>query len=118
MGRLRDWLSDTHGVDAELLRHFLARFFDSEMSGAGEWRKVAIGIFAAMVSAGILAVDTFNKRYGEMQRAGLPEARILREAHGDLLMIVGLMMAVTALVTLLQWQSLFPTLRDYLSLAG
>ena len=38
--------------------------------------------------------------------------------RADQLTFVGLAMAVTALLTVLQWQSLFPSLRDCLALAG
>src|SRR5947209_13641269 len=115
---IRTWLTETHSPNVELLRHFLSRFFDSEMSGAGEWQKVAIGIFAALVSFGIVAVRTYMERYDRMQDAGLSAARILQEIRGDQLTFVGLAMAVAALLTVLQWQSLFPSLRDCLALAG
>src|SRR3954447_8241723 len=116
--RIRIWLTETHSPNVELLRHFLSRFFDSEMSGAGEWQKVAIGIFAALVSFGIVAVRTYMERYDRMQDAGLSAARVLQEIRGNQLTFVGLAMAVTALLTVLQWQSLFPSLRDCLALAG
>jgi predicted permease len=112
-GRLRGWLDETHGVNFELLRHFLARFFDTEISGAGEWRKVAIGIFAALFSVAIVGIKTYMERYDNMPAAVFP-----RELRSDQMMMVGLAMGLTALLTLLQWQSLFPTLRDCLALAG
>lgn len=118
MTRVRAWLAETHGADFELLRHFVARFFDSEMSGAGEWRKVAIGIFAAMVSIGIVGIRTYMARYDAMVAAGLPAAQILHEVRGDQLMLIGLVMGLTVLLTMLQWESLFPSLRDCLALAG
>jgi hypothetical protein len=34
MTRLRAWRDETHGAGFELLRHFLARFFDSQMVSA------------------------------------------------------------------------------------
>lgn len=71
MQQLRDWLAGTHGVKFELLRHFLLRFFDSEMSGAGEWRKVAVGIFATLISVSLVAYQTYVERYNLMQDAGL-----------------------------------------------
>src|ERR1700756_366888 len=68
--RLRSWLQETHGPGFELLRHFVVRFFDSEVTSLpGEWQKVAAGILAAVLTA-------------------------------------------------LQWQSLFPSLRDCLALAA
>ena len=55
IARLRQWLEETHSDTFELVRHFLARFFDNEMgASSGEWQKVAIGIFAALVSLGLL----------------------------------------------------------------
>src|SRR5207245_10786050 len=80
--------------------------------------QVAIGICAALLSFGIVAVRTYMERYDRMQDAGLSPARILQEIRGDQLTFIGLAMAVTALLTVLQWQSLFPSLRDCLALAG
>src|SRR3954464_5074749 len=97
--RLRGWLDETHGVDFELLRHFVARFFDSELSGAGEWRKVAIGIFAALVSVAIVGVSSYMARYNAMEAAGLSAAQILREVRSDRLVMVGLVMGLTVLLT-------------------
>jgi predicted permease len=121
--RLRAWSEETHGAGFELLRHFLARFFDSEMvSTPGEWLKVAIGGFAALLSAGILVVKIYMWRYTVdvyVQSAAFPDGRIYREwIRGDLLSVIGMVMAVTALLTLLLWQSLFPSARDCLALAG
>ena len=116
--RFRTWLAQTHGVTFELLRHFVARFFDSEMSGSGEWRKVAIGIFAALLSVSAVAFQTYMGRYNLMQDAGLAPDQILREMRSDQLVFAGLAMAVTALLTVLEWHALFPSLRDCLALAG
>ena len=118
MEKVREWLAATHGVPFELLRHFLRRFFDSEMSGAGEWSKVAVGIFAALVSVSAVSFKTYMGRYNLMQDAGLSAAEILREMRADQLTFIGLTMAVTAVLTVLQWQSLFPSVRDYLALAA
>jgi putative ABC transport system permease protein len=118
MERLRDWLGRTHGVRFELLRHFVQRFFDSEMSGDAEWRKVAIGIFAALVSISIVAYGTYLDRYELMRLAGLSLTQVLAELRADRLTFVGLAMAVTAALTILQWQSLFPSARDCMALAA
>jgi predicted permease len=118
MPKLREWLAETHRVQFELLRHFVLRFFDSEMSGAGEWRKVAIGIFAALLSVSMVAFRTYMGRYNMMEEAGLPAAQILGEIRADQLVFIGLVMALTSVLTVLQWQSLFPSLRDCYALAG
>jgi predicted permease len=118
--RLRDWLQETHAPGFELVRHFLARFFDSDMvSASGDWLKLAIGLAAVLLSFSILALNTYSQRYAHLlnPHAGTPE-QYLSGVHTDMLTFLALAMAVTALGTALQWQSLFPSLRDSLALAG
>jgi predicted permease len=113
----RKWREETHGSAFELVRHFLLRFFDNEMiTVPGEWQKVAVGIFAALVSVAFAAVDIYRDRYKLLHGATYDQYR-----HGvrdDLISFIVLTMAVTALLTILQWQSLFPSLRDCLALAA
>jgi predicted permease len=121
MTRLRAWRDETHGAGFELLRHFLARFFDSEMvSTPGEWLKVAVGLFAALLSVGILVVKTYMWRYTvEVYVQAAAPGQVYREwIRGDMLSLIGCAMAITALLTVLLWQSLFPSARDCLALAG
>ncbi len=122
IGRFRSWRDETHGAGLELLRHFLARFFDSEMAAApGEWLKVAIGLFAMLLSAGILVLKTYMWRYTVEVYAqpGVSPSEVYRTwIRGDLLSFIGVAMALTALLTILLWQSLFPSERDLLALAG
>ena len=118
--RLRDWLEETHVPGFELVRHFLARFFDSDMvSASGDWLKVAIGFGAVLFSFSILALKTYSERYAHLlnPRASTPD-QYFAGVHTDMFTFVALAMAVTALLTALQWQSLFPSLRDSLALAG
>ena len=117
--RIRNWLEETHGAGFELVRHFFGRIFESEMfSVPGEWQKVAAGLVAAMLSFGILALITYMKRFRTMREAGLSPSRIFAEMRSDQLAFIALMMGITALLTALAWQSLFPSLRDCLALAG
>ena len=59
--RLRQWREETHGTAGELVRHFLARFFDNEMiTIPGEWQKVAVSLFAAIVSVAITGALSEN----------------------------------------------------------
>ena len=54
--RIQTWLQETHGGRFELVRHFLSRFFDSEMVAIpGEWQKVAIGVLAVMLCYQVMA---------------------------------------------------------------
>ena len=57
--RLRAWLEETHSDNFELVRHFLGGFFDSEaLSMPDAWMKVAAGVVAVLLSAGILGLTT------------------------------------------------------------
>jgi predicted permease len=120
MERLRRWREETHGSAWELVRHFVVRFFDNEMiTIPGEWQKVAVGIFAALVSVALAASSIYRDRYLGMHEAGfVTPAQFQQAIRDDLISFVVLGMAVTALLTILQWQSLFPSLRDCLALAG
>jgi hypothetical protein len=115
----RRWLDETHGPGFELVRHFLGRLFESEMiSIPGEWQKVAAGLLAALLSVGILALTTYWQSFGKMREAGLSLPQIYREIRTDELSFIAVAMGVTALLTILQWQSLFPNPRDCLALAA
>ena len=46
------------------MRHFLARFFDTEIGALrSDWQKVGIGILATFLSASILLVKKVMERY-------------------------------------------------------
>jgi len=114
---MKERLEETHGPAVELVRHFLARFFDNEMVAIpGEWQKVAVGIFASLVSLGFPTLDIYWQRYKHLHELSFATYR--EGVREDLITFVVLAMAVTALLTVLQWQSLFPSLRDCLALAG
>jgi predicted permease len=117
---IRAWLDETHAPAFELVRHFLARFFDSEMVAAsGDWMKLAVGILAVLLSFSILAVQTYAGRYSRLLNPQIStRALYLHGIHTDMLTFFALAMAITALLTALQWQSLFPSLRDSLALAS
>ena len=128
MKRLRRWLAATHGQQFELVRHFLGRFFDSDLvTSPDQWAKTAAGVAAVLISASILMVPVFVHRYGCLE-SGVPSrfcpavddyrAQYLALVRADTLWLIGLAFCVTALATALEWQSLFPTLRDCLALAS
>ncbi len=112
-------LEETHGIQFELMRHFLARMFDGEWSSApGQWRSVAIGALALLLPAGVILLDTdYAHKYDALAAMPLPGPfRAGRLA--DELGILTLVFAVTGLLALFEWQSLFPSARDYMALAG
>jgi predicted permease len=117
ISRFRDWVQETHSTGFELLRHFLVRFFDNDMvSVPGEWQKVAAGIFAVLVSVGFGALQIYWQRYRHLHSGPFEIYR--QGVRDDLFSFLAITMAITALLTILQWQSLFPSLRDCLALAG
>jgi predicted permease len=116
---VRRWLRETHGCGFELLRHFVGTFFDSELTSIpGEWGKVAAGIVAVLLSLSIIITQLYLGRYGGMARSGANALAILQAIRTDQLGLITDVMAAIAVATVLQWQSLFPSLRDYLALAG
>ena len=114
------WLEKTHGVQFELIRHFLRRMFDGEWSSSpGQWRSAAIGVFSMFLPAGLLLVregamdPAYAFHYHRLSGEGLRAAAI-----ADEIALLTLMLCVTGLIALLEWQSLFPSRRDYLAMAS
>ncbi len=112
------WLDKTHGLHFELVRHFLLRTFDSEMfstaNRSGGWVRVAISALSMVIPAGMLLTDP--PYYHEA--IDPTPANLRAVAIADQLAVLTLVFSITGIVALLAWQSLFPTRRDYLALAG
>jgi predicted permease len=116
--RLQDWLAETHGTRFELTRHFLGRFFDSDLVATqGEWLKVAIGVFSMVSCAWVMLAQILIYKYRELAKAGMMHRRA-EEARADEATLIALAMCCAALLIAVLWQSLFPSLRDYLALAS
>ena len=118
------WLEETHGVPFELVRHFLGRILDGEWSSSpGEWRSAAIGIFSLLLPAGLLLVRegtmdaNYASKYLRLTMAA-DIAGIRAAVVADETALITLIVCVTGLIALLEWQSLFPGGRDYLALAS
>src|ERR1019366_1322768 len=79
----------------------------------------AIGVFASLVSLGIIGYQIYLARFRLLQDAANSTPQLYQATvREDLIGALAIAMAITAVLTLLQWQSLFPSLRDYLALAG
>ena len=108
-----NWREKTHGTRFELVRHFLATLFDSDMfSARGQWGNIAIGAFALVIPAGIILLSSAPQQIA----ASLAAAQATAQA--ERLSLITLLLSITAILALLAWQSLFPSRRDYLALAG
>jgi predicted permease len=114
---MKQWLAETHGVKFELFRHFLTRMFESDLAASrGRWQTIAISLFAAILPGGILFGD-YAAKYRHLARLSSP-VPFQSAAVADELSILTLLMALSGLVALLQWQSLFPGRRDYFAFAA
>jgi hypothetical protein len=109
-------LSETRGVFFELVRHFLARMFDSELfSARGQWRTVVVSALALALPAGLMLLDP---PYLAPGRAPLSAEDVRAVALADDLALMTLMFAITGLLGVFQWDALFPSRRDHFALAG
>lgn len=115
---IHDWLEETHSSGFELRRHFLRRFFDSELiSDPDQAKVVAGGVLAIVLSISVIYAQAYFHKY--LYLDGLPDPRLFRlSVLSDFLFLITFAMVAVALLTVLQWPSLFPGLRDYLALGG
>ena len=116
--RLDRWLEETHSTRFELCRHFFLRFFDSDLiSTPGQWRVVAVGALAIVLSSSLIFVQAYWHKYIELDKLDTPEPYRVALLADSLLLVI-LAMFIIGLFTTLLWPSLFPGLRDYLALAS
>jgi hypothetical protein len=116
--RVNDWLEETHSTRFELCRHFFLCFFDSDLvSTPGQWRVVAIGALAIVLSSSLIFVQAYWHKYMALDALDSPEPHHLATV-ADALFLITFSIFVIGLFTTIEWPSLFPGLRDYLALAS
>ncbi|MDQ2944464.1 MAG: hypothetical protein M3Y27_00705 [Acidobacteriota bacterium] len=116
--RVADWREETHSTGFELRRHFFSRFFDSDLvSTPGQWRVVAIGAFGIVISLSLVMTQAYYGKYRRLLDLDT-SGPFQMAAIADHLFLITLSMFLIALLTTLQWPSLFPGLRDYLALTS
>ena len=114
--KLKRWLAETHGTTFELVRHFLGRFFDSDLvTEPGQWTRVVVSGFALLLPAFFLIAQVLAQKYRYFSRLRTPEP-YQDAVRADELWLIMLTMSVVGLFTAVQWQSLFPGKRDYMAL--
>lgn len=113
-------LVETHGPVFELTRHFLARIFDSELfATAGQWRTVATGCLAMLLTARFALLDLHPASRGHRLSTVVPSIEAVRFAlFTSQLGPLVLLMCVCGLLAILQWQMLLPSRADYYALAS
>ena len=110
---MREWLRETHGPNFELLRHFVLRFFDSELSTTpDQWKTPAIGAFSLLLPWFPLFAQPLLHKYAHFSALATP-GPYRQAVCADELWLLTLMMSAIGLLTAIKWQSLFPGLRDY-----
>ena len=113
---MKQWLAETHGPNFELFRHFLVRFFDSDLvTTPGQWTKVLIGAFSLLIPVFLMVFPSLAHKYAYLSSLASPEP--YRHAmRADELWQITLAMSVVGLLAAVEWHALFPGIRDYLSL--
>ena len=113
---------ETRGRTYELTRHFLRHMFDNEWSAStGQWQAAATGLIALIAPVAMLLVRELDPlQQGYFRRLlALPTPERFRAAViADEVSILVLLSVITGVIALFVWQSLFPTSRDCLALAG
>jgi hypothetical protein len=116
-------LRATRGRTYELTRHFLRHMFDNEWSAStGQWEAAATGLIALLAPVAMLLVRELDPMGGQgyyRRLLDLPTPDRFRAAVlADELSVLVLLSVLTGVVALFVWQSLFPSSRDVLGLAG
>ena len=88
MPAMRAWLRETHGPNFELLRHFLLRFFDSDMVTApGQTATALIGAFSIFLPWFPTIVGPLRHKYAVLFQPGdtraVPAGRTRRRTVAD-----------------------------------
>ena len=115
---MREWLRETHGPGFELLRHFLLRFFDSDLvTASGQTTTALIGAVAIFLPMFPMIVGPLEHKYAYFSHLAVPEP--YRQAvRADELWLITLTMSGIGLLTAIKWQALFPGLGDYRTLGS
>lgn len=114
--RWRQWLEETHGPFFELVRHFFHRMFESELiTTPDQLRTWVVGVLAAILSFTLYVPLSQFRKYVELTMAG-NAAQYHAHAMSDRLLFIIFPMLLVSFVAALEWQSLFPTERDYRNL--
>jgi hypothetical protein len=113
--RMRLWLQQTHGAQFELVRHFLSQQLAHEFISSDQARRLIITILTALGCVGPLIIRLYLPKYAQLE--GLPSPDLYDAAvHADRLFFISLSMITVGLISAFQWQNLFPSRQDYLTL--
>lgn len=113
---MKEWIRETHGPYVELLRHFLLRFFDSELLTDRDYMTgVLIGAFPVFIQWFLLFAMPLHQKYERLSRLTSP-GPYRAAVRADELWLIALVMSTIGLLTAMKWPALFPDVRDYRAL--
>src|SRR5450755_4121358 len=102
----------------ELARHFFSRFFDNDLvalgESAGDMRATVVNILAMLAAPGMLLPFLFLSKYVKLQDAPMYVRDLA--SLGEKEFFICFSMTVMGLVTVIEWEMLFPDRRDYANL--
>ncbi|HTA22287.1 MAG TPA: hypothetical protein VK763_02055 [Terriglobales bacterium] len=113
--KFRLWLAETHSPQFELVRHFLSEQLANDLVSSDQVRRLVITVLAVLGCVGPLIVRLYRPKYTYLQELDTGDL-YLAAVRADRLFFISLSMIVAGLVTVIQWQSLFPSRQDYLAL--
>jgi hypothetical protein len=99
----------------ELARHFFSRFFDNDLIAVdGDMRSTVVNILAMLAAPGMLLPFLFMSKYSKLQF----DPMYVRDlaSLGEKEFFICFSMTVMGLVTVIEWEMLFPDRRDYANL--
>jgi hypothetical protein len=105
-----NWLDRTHGRQFELARHFFTSVFENEMFSSEHGLRLAASAVGLAISAGMLLMDP--------RIVDAPPEKLRVIAAADELSLLTFLFAITGVLAVLAWNSLFPSRGDYLALAS
>ena len=102
----------------ELARHFFNRFFDNDLVAAtsddADMRATVVNILAMLAAPGMLLPFLFMSKYVKLQDAPMYVRDLA--SLGEKEFFICFSMTVMGLVTVIEWEMLFPDRRDYANL--
>lgn len=102
----------------ELAQHFFSRFFDNDLvavsTDEADMRATVVNVLAILAAPGMLLPFLFMSKYTNMQR--LPMYVRDLASLGEKEFFICFSMTVMGLVTVIEWEMLFPDRRDYANL--
>ena len=111
--RWQVWLEETHASQFELGRHFLRQQLAGDVfASSDQLQRLVIGGLVALGFAGPFISYFYRAKYGYLHGLATPDLYVAA-VRADRLFLISLSMVVAGFVTAVQWQGLFPSVRDY-----